>query len=238
MQKELEVARHELKYYISRSDYEYAHALLSELMHHDSHQIEKEGYFIRSLYFDDMMENSVEEKLAGVEHRDKYRLRIYEFDQNWAKLERKRKNGNYVQKSTGVITRKEAEELIQGNHDILLNYKVHNLNSIYFDFKRKFLRPVVIVDYIRDVYMLDYNDIRITFDKHLRANDQNLDLFNPEIITEPLQRDEVIIMEIKFNHFLPPWFKDFLRFDSAMSSAISKYCQCRMKTREFYYHHR
>lgn len=235
MNKNLQVQRHELKYYINRADYEYCKSMLKHLMKRDSHQLNDEGYFIRSLYLDDSNDNSVREKLAGVEKRDKYRLRIYDFDQEWAKFERKRKTNNYVNKTTTIITREEAQNIINGNFEDLLNYKKQETNSLYFDLKGKYYRPVVIVDYIRDAFILDYNNIRITFDKQLRNNDQDFDLFSPKITTEPLQPNEVIIMEIKFNNFLPPWFKNIFKLESATSSAISKYCQSRMRTREYFF---
>lgn len=234
MNKNLAVQRHELKYYISRSDYEYARSLLAQLMSKDSHQKQDRGYFIRSLYLDDAEDNSVEEKLAGVEMRDKYRLRIYNFEQDWVKLERKRKHNNYVKKSTAIITKEEALEIINGEYESLLKYDNPETKSIYFDLKKKYFKPVVIVDYTRDVFKLDYNEVRITFDKHLRGNTEDLELFNPNIITEPLQQSEVIIMEVKFNHALPSWFTQLFQFESATISAISKYCQCRIKTREYY----
>ena len=233
MEKQLEVKRHELKFYINQVDYHYAKSLLDELMQRDSHQKDPEGYFIRSLYLDDLYDTSVVEKLAGIENRDKYRLRIYDIDQDWVKLERKRKQNDYVQKTSAIISKKDSENIVKGDYDCLLKYKQQGAQSIYFDLKRKFIKPAVIVDYIRDAYMLDYNEIRITFDKKLRANDQDYDLFSPNIKTEPLLRDEVIIMEIKFNHFLPPWFPNLFKFESATKSAISKYCQSRLKTGDY-----
>jgi hypothetical protein len=238
IEKSLKVQRHELKYYINRSDYEYAKSMLKNLMKRDFHQVFEDGYFIRSLYFDDFYESSVEEKLAGIEKRDKYRIRIYDFGQKWAKLERKRKLNHYVQKATGIITREEAIEFISGNFESLKNYDNPNTNSIFFDLKRKYFKPVLIVDYIRDAFMLDYNQIRITFDKQIRVSDKDFDLFNEKVITEPIQRDDVIIMEVKFNNFLPSWFGDLIRFESATLSAISKYCLGRMKHTEYYnYYH-
>lgn len=235
MSTNLQVQRHELKYYINRIDYEYCKSVLKHLMKRDSYQQNDVGYFIRSLYLDDTYNNSVQEKLAGIENRDKYRLRIYNFDQEWVKLERKRKHNHYTRKTTAIITKDEALNVIKGNYEDLLNYKHPDTNSLYFDLKQTYFRPVVIVDYIRDAFMLDYNNIRVTFDKHLRNNDQDFNLFSPHIVTEPLQRDEVIIMEIKFNHFLPPWFKNIFKLESVTSSAISKYCQSRMRTREYFF---
>lgn len=234
MSKTLQVQRHELKYYLSRSDYEYCKFILSNLMEEDENQNHEKGYFIRSLYFDDIADSSVEEKLEGTELRDKYRIRIYDCQSDWAKLERKRKNNQYVNKSSLLISKKEVYQLIEGDCDFLLQKSDATARTLYFDFKQKYLRPVVVVDYHRDVYKLDYNEIRITFDKRLRNNTENFDIFDPNLITNPLQREEVVEMEVKFNHCLPSWFKDLLHFESATSLAISKYCQGRMNTREYY----
>jgi hypothetical protein len=231
-----EVRRHELKFYINRTEYAYACSLLNHLMERDSHQEDADsGYFIRSLYLDDSSDSSVEEKLAGIEQRDKYRLRIYDFDQDWVKLERKRKLNDFVQKTTVVIDRSQALALIDGDFDPLFENANSKLRSILFDLKQRYLEPVVIVDYDRDVYTLDYNEIRITFDKKLRANTTDLDLFSSDIPTRPLQPDEVIIMEVKFNHFLPPWFPQIFQFEGLVRSAISKYTFSRMGKVEYYF---
>lgn len=231
----LKVQRHELKFYISRSDYEYVRHLLSHLMQKDDHQGDDRGYFIRSLYFDDVANSSVEEKLDGIERRDKYRLRIYDTNQNWAKLERKSKENHFVNKTSVILTKEEATQIMEGDYDCLSKKDGAESKSIYFDLKRKYFKPVVIIDYIRDVYKLDYNEIRVTFDKHIRASTDDLRLFEENVKTYPLQRADAIVMEVKFNNFLPSWFKDFLKFESSTGLAISKYCYGRMDTREFYF---
>ena len=228
------VQRHELKFFINRGDYEYCRSILRHLMRRDEHQKEDQGYFIRSLYFDDTVDSSVQEKLDGVEYRDKYRLRIYDHRQPWAKLERKRKVNQYVNKTSVLVTREEALEMTEGNYDFLLNKSEPAAKSIYFDLKRKYFRPKVVVDYWRDVYKLDYNEIRITFDWGLKTSMDDLNLFDPNLITHPLQNKNIIVMEVKFNTCLPAWFRDFLAFEGPVNSAISKYCYGRMDTREYY----
>ncbi|MBJ7551004.1 polyphosphate polymerase domain-containing protein [Marinomonas ostreistagni] len=234
MSKTLKVQRHEVKYYISYADYEYARHLLATLMQRDPHQKDERGYFIRSLYFDDDYDTSVEEKLDGIEHRDKYRLRTYDPTLDWVKLERKRKHNQFVNKSSVRLSKAEALQMIDGDVDFLLEKDSQSARSIYFDLKRKFIRPKVIVDYDREVYMLDYNEIRVTFDKNIRVNTSDLDLFNPDLETQTLQRPDTIIMEVKFNTCLPSWFPTLLKFDGTTAMAISKYCQGRMHMREFY----
>ena len=230
----LNVKRHEIKFYISYADYEHTRHVLSHMMETDPHQADPRGYFIRSLYFDDVYDSSVEEKLDGIEKRDKYRIRIYDTAQQWAKLERKRKHNQYVDKSSVTISRSEAECLINGNADFLLTKNNAAARSIYFDFARKYFRPTVVVDYDREVFILDYNEIRVTFDKQLRVSTSDFDLFSPNLVTQPLQRADTIIVEVKFNVCLPPWFATLLNLDGTTAQAISKYCQGRMHLREFY----
>jgi hypothetical protein len=225
--KQLKVKRHELKYYLSHSDYEYARGLLRELMQRDEHSPER-GYPLRSLYLDDIGESGVVEKLDGVLFRDKYRLRSYGKEYDWLKLERKRKHDNIIDKTSVTLSTKQAKRLLNGDHDVLLEMGTAGARALYFDFKRKYLRPVVVIDYIREAYTLPYNNVRITFDKELRTSTDSLDIFDDNLETNKVQREDTIIMEVKYNVALPSWFKDFFHFDSATSSAISKYTQGRI----------
>lgn len=233
MKRDTDIARYELKYYLSLSDYLYARSVLKHFMKPDTYQLEEDGYFIRSLYFDTIHDTSVEEKLAGIEKRDKYRLRIYYFDQDWAKLERKHKFGDYVQKCTTIVTKNDALAIANGKYDSLLENDNPNAQSLYADFKRRYLTPVVVVDYIREAFIIDENNVRITFDKKLRATDRCFDLYRTDLVTEPLQRDDTIIMEVKFDRELPAWFASCLHFKTATRSAISKYCLSRMRAIEY-----
>jgi hypothetical protein len=83
--------------------------------------------------------------------------------------------------------------------------------------------------------LLDYNDIRITFDKQLRCNNNEHKLFDPNLFTEPLMRPEIIVMEINIQPFFAYLVKHVIHIESATASAISKYCQSRMRTKEYYF---
>lgn len=235
MKTNLLVQRHELKYYLSWQDYLLTKSKLTKLMDIDEYQKEPEGYFIRSLYLDDLYDSTLEDKLAGVEKRDKYRLRIYEFEQDWVKLERKRKLNNFVRKDSVVISREDAEAVASGNVDSLLKY-VSTAASIqlYHDLKRTFFRPAVLIDYTRDALKLDYNDIRITFDKQIACSTDHFSLFDPNTHMQFIQNPKVVIMEVKFNHFLPSWISNVLKPKSATNVAISKYTLSRLKISDYF----
>lgn len=221
------VQRHELKYYVSRQGYEYARTLLRTLMHRDTHSPER-GYPIRSLYFDDISDGSVIEKLDGIEFRDKYRLRTYDPKLDWVKLERKRKANSYVTKTSVRLSREEAQKLLAHDHEVLYDLDSNDGRSLYFDFSKKYLRPVIVIDYVREAYTLPYNEIRVTFDKDLSIATHDFNLFDPKLETQRIQRADIIIMEVKYNVCLPSWFTPLLSMESATPSAISKYAQGRI----------
>jgi hypothetical protein len=91
------------------------------------------------------------------------------------------------------------------------------------------LRPVVIVDYVREAYLHPAEEVRITFDKQLRTGMGSIDLFNPHVPTiSPFDNGE-IILEVKYNRVMPPYIRDLLctYCPNAVQSAISKYTWCR-----------
>ena len=94
--------RHEWKHEITSADKMVLIQRLSAVMTLDSHA--KGGiYHIRSLYFDDLNDTALYEKLDGVNMRDKYRLRYYNGDTSHIVLERKSKiNGLCCKKSVPI----------------------------------------------------------------------------------------------------------------------------------------
>lgn len=235
MQQEttLMVWRHELKFFLSRADYEYARNILRELMCRDGYASEGE-YPLRNLYFDTIADESVIEKLDGIESRDKYRLRSYGSQYPWVKLERKRKRNDYVNKTSVVLSDDDARALVGGDYHMLLECSTAGARSLYFDFARQYLHPVVLIDYTREPYTLPYNEIRVTFDKDISISvGSHLDMFDWAVETRQIQPQEVVIMEVKYNVCLPSWFKDVLSLESCTSAAIGKYAIARLGAMDY-----
>ena len=107
--------RHEQKYYISQGDAAYLSTLLRHTMQRDKHADRNGEYHIRSLYFDDCFNSAMSDKLDGVMHRHKYRIRIYNFSDRIIRLERKSKQGDYISKLSCGISRELAEQIIAGD---------------------------------------------------------------------------------------------------------------------------
>ncbi len=221
--------RHELKYYISKAEYELLSRKLALTMNIDPNADQETGrYFIRSLYFDDYQDGSLNEKLEGSDLRDKYRLRIYNLKDAPIQLECKHKHGPYIQKSSVSLSRQEADALLKGNYSFLLSRGEPFAREAYAAFLLKHLSPRVLVDYWREAYVMRTEDVRVTFDMDVRTAFRSTRLFDGDIPTYPVVDEYGMIMEIKFNRYLPGYIHSLVQpFENAQRSAISKYCLCR-----------
>jgi len=218
--------RHELKYFINRGELEALRARIEPVLQKDRHCIDK-PYAIRSLYFDDAYNSAWYDKQDGVQDRDKYRIRIYNMSDDVIFLERKRKMGDLIQKSSARITRRLAERMIEGDPRGMQKAANPLVQDMYVMMRTKLLRPAVIVDYERDAYVMNAQNVRITFDMRLRTGLSSFDIFNPDLPTvNPHDRD-LEILEVKFDSYLPDYIRGLLTGIAADRSAISKYILCR-----------
>ena len=219
--------RHELKYFITPAEMTVLRGILTPVMQLDPNGNEHNEYHIRSLYFDTINDDALEEKIAGVGNRKKYRIRIYNFSDRVIKLECKSKYGDLISKQSVSIPRELAEQLIAGDPDGLQRMRHPLLHDVYREMRTRLLRPAVIVDYVREAYIHQAEEVRITFDKQVRTGLYSTDMFNPQIPTYPVFDDPVEILEVKFDEFLPSYLQSILSGVTAQRSAISKYTWCR-----------
>lgn len=220
--------RHELKYYITLGEYELLRRKLSLTMERDAFAKKNGGeYFIRSLYFDDRDDSAFREKLSGIDERDKFRIRIYDMRDDVIKLECKHKSNGYIKKQSIGLSRKEYEKLMSGDRLFLLNRPEPFARRMYLEFAQRALKPAVIVDYTREAFIFPMEDVRVTFDKNVRTGLRSVDMFNAGIPTYPVIDDYGMVLEIKFNRFLPTYIRSLLQLEASQRSAISKYVLCR-----------
>ena len=219
--------RHELKYFINDAAHATLSSLLGGALRTDRHADANGEYFIRSLYFDDAYDTAYHTKMSGVEVRDKYRIRIYNCSDKTIFLERKHKRGEFISKSSVRITRRLCEQLMDGNPAGLDRSDNPLLRDVYREMRTKVLKPTVIVDYYREAYTHPAEDVRVTFDKRLHSGLFSHDLFNPALMgVSPLAPGKMIL-EVKFNRYLPDYIKSLLSTVPAINCAISKYTLCR-----------
>ena len=216
--------RQELKYYINFIDYFNISSVISKIFSKDPNNDKNGAYYIRSLYFDNKSNQDYYQKIEGEEKRKKFRIRIYNFNSSPIKLEIKSKFNNYIIKKSLVISTGDANKIISGNYNNLLNYGDAVAMNVYKEFLKDFYRPVILIDYRREAYNYNLNQIRINFDSQIKKREINLsDLFINDNNTFPVLNNNKIIMEIKFYGCIPTWIKNLLQLPRFERCAISKY---------------
>lgn len=222
--------RHELKFYITRTQYEVLSRTLRGALKLDPNAARNGGsYHIRSLYFDTAFDDAYYDKIDGVKDRDKYRIRIYNLRDKEVFLECKTKVGSLISKRSAKIPKILAEQIIACDPTGLEQSDSGLLRDVYRQMRTRLLHPVVIVDYEREAYLHPAEEVRITFDMRLRSGLGSIDLFNPYVPTVPVLDHDQTILEIKYNRLLPPYIAELISFacPEAVQSAISKYTMCR-----------
>jgi len=222
--------RHEYKFLINRSEYLRLRNRFIQFMNKDPHGDSNSRYHVRSLYFDDIHNSGYYEKLNGVGKRKKYRIRIYNHSNSVIKLERKGKEGQYTQKESELISEDLCNNLLTGNIDSLMNYNSALLSDVYIQMKTLLLKPSVLVDYVRETYIYPIENVRITFDMELRSGLYAYDLWDANAPLLNVMDPKFMIMEVKFNRFLPTVFSNILTELNSERMSISKYLLCRKFT--------
>lgn len=218
--------RHELKFFINAHQYHMIRQRLHHYLRPDAHTGPSGDYRVTSLYLDDASDSALNEKLAGVQFRQKVRVRIYDDSDEVISLEKKIKNGDGIRKERVQIDREQYEALLAGNPEPLQMTGHPFLSGIAWEMSNRLLRPKVIVDYRREAYVHPCGNVRITFDKDLRSGLTNLDLFRPAPYV-PAPVDGMTILEVKYDAFLPRPIQDLLQTDGLTRQAASKYVLCR-----------
>jgi len=225
--------RHELKYYLHHHELIGLRNRVRPVLQMDANSLGQEGYHIRSLYFDNMHEAHLYDKNNGYFHRKKYRIRVYNLSDRVIKLERKSKYNDYIAKESADITREQYDRIIAGELDVLKETNNALLRDFYLDARNGKMLPSVIVDYIREAYIYPISDVRITFDKSLKASVQSMDIFDPEqVMVESLEGPKTIL-EVKYNRFMPEFVQNLIRPSAHNRSTISKYVICRERRKTY-----
>ena len=222
----IDVFREEKKYVCNLLEASYVKNTLMGVMSGDPFQGYR-PYLVRSLYFDSYKDVDYREKEDGLSERKKVRLRVYSPDAKKAKLELKQKSGCMQRKQSLSVSREHAIELINGNYGVLKEYEddfavyMHNL------MKTEFYIPKTVVEYDRVAFTAPINNIRLTVDSGVRANEGYFNIFDKALTLYPVMDPAKVILEVKYNKFLLSYIKEALRCVDKIESSASKYVMAR-----------
>jgi hypothetical protein len=219
--------RHEHKYPLNFIEYQILIKKLAIILKLDEHAGPGGRYHIRSLYFDDFKNSALFEKQSGNATRSKYRIRIYNCSDQTIKFERKTKLDQYIHKDCVKLTRQEADRIIVGDVDFLADSENELLRDFYFKSHNNLLRPIVIVDYLREAYVHPVGNVRITFDTELHTSLGPIDFFNSECSTTGVHQDHDIILEVKFDDVLPSHIRGLFPNTICPRCSLGKFVACK-----------
>lgn len=224
--------RHEYKIVIPRAQYFVLASRMRALMMPDPHMPSEDGYWISSLYLDDVRDSAYYEKLSGSADRKKYRVRIYNGDLSRIRLECKHKAADRIEKRSALLNEVDYHALARGDMTVLAGKENALCRETYGLFASKILQPRVVVSYLREAYLHPLSNTRITFDKQLRAGWSEASMRRimtddlPVFPTSEFPYPDAVILEIKYDEYIPKFITEALQTGGTLLAA-SKYVLCR-----------
>lgn len=219
--------RHEHKHYINYMDYLIIQSKLKAIMRPDANTNEDGEYHIRSLYFDNYMDVALQDKISGINHREKFRIRCYNKDFKFINLEKKSKINGLCSKIKAPISKDEAEAILSCKTEWMAKSEEPLIVELYSKMKSGQLRPKSIVDYKREAYVYNPGNVRVTIDRDIRTGLFSTDLFNPDLPTIKAG-DQQILLEVKYDSFIPEVISNIIQLDGRRQTAFSKYAVSRI----------
>lgn len=218
--------RHEWKHEIGYGDMLVLRRRLSAVMKQDKHAVDGK-YFIRSLYFDNTSDKALREKLDGVNIREKFRIRCYNNDIYSVYLEKKSKVNGLCLKNSVKLSAEQAQAIAKSDYGWMAGSGIPLIQELYSKINSQGLRPKTIVDYVREPFVFPAGNVRVTIDYNIRTGIGCTDFLNPDCVTV-YAGNAPIILEVKWDEFLPDIIREAVQVSNCRASAFSKYAVCRI----------
>lgn len=217
--------RHEWKHEISPADLTVLRQRLRAAARPDGHG--RDGvYQIRSLYFDTPEDRVLREKLDGLDRREKFRIRCYDGNYSCIRLEKKSKINGLCGKESAPLTAGEVHSLLAGERAWMTGSGRNLVWELYSKMTAQRLGPKTIVDYTREAYVYGPGNIRVTMDYGIRTGLGSTDFLDHGSVTIPVPGSP-IILEVKWDAFLPDTIRAAVALEGRRTAPYSKYAACR-----------
>lgn len=218
--------RHEWKHVISCCDMLILRQRLSAVAKRDIHTVDGK-YMIRSLYFDNAYDKVLREKIDGVNIREKFRIRYYNNDTSLIHLEKKSKVNGLCLKEMAELSAVQAQAIADGDYEWMTKSGVPLIMEFYSKIMSQVLRPRTIVDYTREPFVFAPGNVRVTLDYNIKTGMDCTDFLNPDCVTVSAG-DAPIILEVKWDEYLPDIIRDAVQLSNCRTDTFSKYAVCRI----------
>lgn len=216
--------RHEYKYLCDAGTAEIEKIRCDGLLERDPHAVDG-VYRVRSLYFDTPEDWCLASNLAGINNRDKFRLRIYMNTPGVFHLEQKSKDNEMTWKTSAGITKEECESLLAGEYPV--NASSEEAAALYRKMQLLDMQPKVIVEYLRTPFVDPSWNVRVTFDEDIGSASDISGFLDPDLMLRPVMESGLVVMEVKWDDTLPAFIQSQLECETLQKTGVSKYVLCR-----------
>ena len=101
------------------------------------------------------------------------------------------------------------------------------VRELYIKIKTQGLQPKTVVDYIREPFVYAPGNVRVTLDYNIRTGMSCTDFLEKDCVTVPVETEK-IILEVKWDEYLPDIIRDIVHVQNRNVAAFSKYAACRI----------
>lgn len=221
-----DMLRQELKYSLGRAEYAAISQRCRAVMQLDPHVGPNGCYDIVSLYFDDLGDSALMQNYSGVSRREKFRIRFYNGNTDTLHLEKKVKYGGLGKKYACPMTAGQLRRMLAGDLDWMMDTGYPLMQELYARMRNDLLRPKTIVAYRREPFIYAPGNVRVTFDYDIRSGVLNPDMLSGRAVLVPVNPEHVLL-EVKYDAFLPDIIRMILQEGTPRVQAFSKYASCR-----------
>lgn len=200
-----------------------------------------DSYLIRSIYFDDYVNSCMAENESGVDSRSKYRIRAYDNDKSFIRLEKKGKKSGFTSKESVVVDEEFVDFYLEryrrhggfvganltGEETITENTP-YLIKDLFAKEQMYRLSPVNIVEYERRAYVEPVGNVRITFDRNIGYTTQIDRFWENNMYAKPVLQTGLHIMEVKYDELIPDHIIRILNIRELSRTSFSKYYYSRI----------
>ncbi|MCO8192992.1 MULTISPECIES: polyphosphate polymerase domain-containing protein [Anaerofustis] len=221
--------RHEIKYQINFAEYFILKERLKKVFKTDIYAAPHGYYHVNSIYFDTPYDKALYEKINGTDKREKYRIRFYNQNMDYIKLERKIKENRLTSKQSSLLSYEETKKILLKDNDFLLYSNNPLLIELYSKIKGQGLMPKNIVTYRREAFIYSPSNVRITLDSEIQSKKISAE---SKCFYEKYNYiktfNNKFILEVKYDNFLPEIVKIMLSTLDKLPISFSKYASSRI----------
>jgi hypothetical protein len=226
--------RFELKYLINEETALLVRDFVRSYLDFDEYSVGKPNYSypVHSLYLDSDDLKLYWQTINGEKNRYKLRLRYYStHPDSPVFFEIKRRVNSCIMKQRGGVKQDKVNWLLTGHlpdethlvsknpaHLVALQRFCQLTNEMH-------ARPKVHIAYMREAYVSDDDQVRVTIDRTVQA-EPNLVTSVKTHMTHPVGSfDNQVILELKFTNRFPDWFRELVRVFGVMQCGAAKYVE-------------